>query len=152
MNICNDDCNTCQSNCKPRCPICKSNAINVPIDTVKSILIDTTEYVEEDTYLCLNYRCNVTYFNQSQYYEKHELKVPIWFKEPNDNMMVCYCYRISMLDIKKAVLEHNINNKEEIISFYNKHLRKSDCEHCNPIGKNCEQLFKNAIEYVKGER
>ena len=43
-----------------------------------------------------------------------------------------------------------IYTKDEVLKYLNKDISKTDCLHKNPIGKECDELFKNAIEYAKG--
>lgn len=150
MNNCKGECNSCKTSCK-RCPVCHGNAMMVESETVKCILKDTSEYIEEQTYICLNHFCEVTYFNSSQYYVKDELKVPIWFKENVNDMVVCYCLNITLNDIRRVVTTNNVNNIDEIVKILGKDKIKKDCIHLNPIGKNCDKLFLNTIKYVKGE-
>ncbi len=150
MSDCEGNCITCKSECNHRCPVCHGNAINVSIETVKSILKDNSELIIEDIYICLNRKCDVTYFNTKQYYLKDELKVPIWFKENPMNMIVCYCYGITLKMIINAT-KLGYTNKEQIIKYYNLAKKHKDCLHLNPIGKKCDALFENVIIYAKGE-
>lgn len=150
MSECVENCQTCQNECIKRCPVCKKNATPVPLDTVKEILKDTSELIEEDIYMCLNHNCEVTYFNTKQYYVKEELKVPVWFKENPREMTVCYCYGLSFDMIVKAV-QKGFTTKDDIIKYYQLEEKKKDCSHRNPIGKTCDKLFDNVIAYAKGE-
>lgn len=149
MSECDKNCSMCKTDCSNKCPICKSNSTYVPLETVKSILKDTSELIEEDIYVCLNRKCEVTYFNTKQYYVKEELKVPIWFKQNPTDSIVCYCYDITFEMIKEAV-EKGCQTKEDVIKYYKMENKKEDCIYYNPVGKNCNTLFENVISYLKG--
>ncbi len=151
MNNCSGDCNICNTECVHKCPECKGTASKVEIETVKSMLKDKSLTITGDTYVCLNRKCEVIYFDDKLAYIKEDVRKPIWFKEDISNMMVCYCYEITLQEIIKVVKETGITDKQEIIKYLGKEKNKKDCIHENPIGKDCEQLFLNAIEYAKGE-
>ena len=152
MGTCNGNCNGCKGGCMYHCPICGAGAMMVPKETVKEMLIDNTKLdTSSDTYICLNKKCNVTYFNTKGLVEKKDVKVPIWFKEYiSQSTIICYCHNVTLQDIEKVVKEQHIYKKDEILKFLNKDITKKDCLHKNPIGKECDELFKNAIEYAKG--
>lgn len=151
MNSCNGNCNTCNTDCNRKCPVCHANASKVDEQTVKSMLIDKSLIITGDTYICLNRKCEVIYFDNKLAYLKEDVRKPIWFKEDISNMLVCYCYDIRLNDIVDVVKNTGITSKEEIIKYLGKDKMHKDCLLENPIGKDCEQLFLNAIEYAKGE-
>lgn len=153
MQKCDKECNACVFECSHRCPVCKGNSEKVPEETVKSILIDISEYTSGDTYICLNRKCEVTYFNSHEYFLKNELKVPVWFKEDPNEMIICYCRNITMNELRKVVEKYpNVETLEQVIKILGKEKIKIDCIHRNPIGKSCDKLFSNAIKYIKGEK
>lgn len=149
MNNCDGKCDTCKTECINKCPICNATATQVPIETVKS-LCNIEINSNEDIYMCLNKKCNIAYFNKEIILKTEDVNVPIWFKVPVNEMIVCYCYNITLLDIVNAVKKYNVYTKEEIINKLNKQKQHKDCLHLNPIGKECDKLFENAIEYAKG--
>ncbi|MCI6508753.1 MAG: hypothetical protein PUH11_05215 [Bacilli bacterium] len=153
MQKCDKGCNTCTLDCSHRCPVCKGNSEKVSEETVINILIDSSEYTLGDTYICLNRKCDVTYFNSHEYFLKNELKVPVWFKEDPNEMIVCYCRNISMKDIRMIIKNHpNVTTMDQVLKILRKEKIKIDCMHKNPLGKSCDKLFTNAIQYVKGEK
>lgn len=151
MNSCVGNCNTCNTECNHRCPVCKGNSSKVDNETVKAMLIDKSLPIRGETYICLNRKCEVIYFDDVLAFLKEDVRKLVWFKEDISKMIVCYCYNITLQDIIKAVKEKHIYTKEEIIKYLGKDKIAKDCLHENPIGKDCEQLFLNAIEYAKGE-
>lgn len=152
MNNCEGNCNTCSTECTHRCPVCKGNTEKVSNETVKSMLVDKSLVLTGDTYICLNRKCEVVYFDDKLAYLKEDVKYPIWFKENISDMIVCYCRNITLQDIIETVKQHKIFTKEEIIEKLGKNDLKVDCLHNNPMGKDCDQLFINAIIYAKGEK
>lgn len=153
MGTCNGHCGGCSGGCAYHCPICGAGAMLVPNETVKNMLIDDKSFdYTDNTYICLNKKCNVTYFNSKQLLEKKDVKVPIWFKEYiSSNSIICYCHNVTLKDIEDVVQKEHIYTKDEVLKCLGKDISKTDCLHKNPIGKNCDELFKNAIEYAKGE-
>lgn len=152
MSACSGNCKGCSGGCLIHCPICGAGAMSVPNETVAEMLIDKKSMdTSLATYICLNKKCNVTYFNAEELVEKKDVKVPIWFKEYiSDNSIICYCHNVTLKDIEKVVKEQHIYTKDEVLKYLNKDISKTDCLHKNPIGKECDELFKNAIEYAKG--
>ncbi len=154
---CHDNCkekchNNCKHNCKSTnqdtvfCPICHSLSIKVPLETVKAI--SKIEEIEGDFNLCTSRTCKVTYFNETYLFEKEDIDTKIWFKEELKDFIVCYCKDITLDDIINAVKKTKTTNKDEILKYLNKTLDNNDCLHKNPVGKSCEKLFANAIEYA----
>ena len=149
MNNCDGNCNTCKSDCSNKCPVCGATSTAVLLETVKSLIKNKDITLLDDTYICLNRKCNVAYFDANSIIYKSDVTVPIWFKEPMNEMIVCYCYNISLQEIIKVVKEHKVYTKDEVIKILNK-PKNNDCLHSNPIGKECDRLFENAIAYAKG--
>lgn len=151
---CNDECNHdchrhCNHHCKNNtiiCPVCYGTGIKVPLETVKSL--SKLEEINGEFYICSSRNCNVAYFSDTYLLEKEDLDVKIWFKEELKDFIVCYCHNISLSDVIDAVKQTNSTFKEDILKFLNKNLDNNDCLHKNPIGKDCDKLFINAIEYA----
>lgn len=152
MNNCEGNCTVCSTECIHRCPVCKGNATKVENETVKSLLIDKKLVLSGDTYICLNRKCEVVYFDDKLAYLKEDICKPVWFKENVADMIVCYCRNISLQDVISTVKEKKVYTKDEIIYCLGKDKKTVDCLHNNPMGKDCDQLFINAIEYAKGEK
>ena len=149
---CNSNCKTCASVCAKSCPICGIKGKKVSNVTVKSLikgdfLFDKTQ----SAYICVNKKCSVVYYqeNYPKYYNKEEVKVPIWFKEKYNQYIVCYCHQIYLNDIVELVQhidEQNVT-KKEVLKYLNKQ-EQEDCLHLNPLGECCDTLFQNAIAYA----
>lgn len=68
MANCEGNCQSCKSECLHKCPICGANAVEVPNETVENLVKET--WNKEISYLCLNRKCEVVYFNQKQIFQK----------------------------------------------------------------------------------
>lgn len=146
---CDKNCSTCQSTCGKVCPVCGATAIGVNTATVLN-LTDVEVDINDHFYLCLNGKCNAAYFSDlGTLIEKTEVKVPIWFKSNFFEYIVCYCRKIYLRDVIKAVFSLENPTKEEIIKFLGKDNIESNCVANNPTSKSCDLLFENAIEYAK---
>lgn len=151
---CNHNCDTCNSSCGVRCPICGSASIVVPGITVASLsnMKDNID-VNKEYHICINRTCDVVYFdNDSNTILKTDIKVPIWFKENFKKYIVCYCENITLEDVFEAVAalindKHDIITKKDIYDYYHKNHNHGDfdCLINNPIGKSCDRLMENAI-------
>lgn len=146
---CSKECSTCISTCGMECPICHKKGINVPFDTVLALSKELKLKMNSNYYICTNPICDVAYFSDDgQIIKKDEVKVDIWFKKNNKNYIVCYCRNIHLKDIIKAVTALDDVTKENIIKYLEKDKIKTNCLVNNPLGKNCDILFQNAIEYA----
>ena len=75
MSACSGNCKGCSGGCLIHCPICGAGAMIVPNETVAEMLIDKKSMdTSLATYICLNKKCNVTYFNAEELVEKKMLK------------------------------------------------------------------------------
>ena len=147
---CTNNCSTCTSTCGHSCPVCGGSAMGVETATVINLSKITSLDIEKQFYICLNPKCKVIYFNEnnSNVIEYQDVKVPVWFKSNFMNYVVCYCRNIYLRDVIKAVLSLEEPSKENIIKFLNKENIETNCLINNPISRDCDILFKNAIEYA----
>jgi hypothetical protein len=135
------------------CPKCLGPSIEVGFDTVFNLTdnfirhkIDIDKY-----YLCINSECEVAYFTINEFIIPiTQLNKPLWFKNTNNQIIVCYCRDISLGDVIYAVneLKDDITIKS-IVRLLQKDDRPLQCIQHNPTGMSCEKLFVNAIEYGK---
>ena len=122
---CDNKCSTCSTKCNLLCPICNKQVKNVPIQTVKSLVKHDINLLEtEETYICLNKKCNLVYFqnNNPSYYFKNDVNKPVWFKEKYPNYIVCYCRNIYL---KEIVELEDYKDLARAIELMDSHLEKS---------------------------
>ncbi len=152
MNSCDQNCNTCSSNCKNGCPLCNVSGKKVPLITVKSLIKDKNHFLTDDeAFICINRKCPVIYYQNGnpKYFIKDDIKTQIWFKSSLNEQIICYCHNIKLIDIVEIVKksEENDLTKEKIFNILNIKEEKN-CVYHNPIGESCDKLFKNAIEFA----
>lgn len=147
---CTNNCSTCTSTCGRNCPICNGSSLGVETATVINLSKKTNINFDNQFYICLNPKCKVIYFddNNSNIIEYTDVKVPVWFKSNFMNYVVCYCRNIYLKDVIKAVFSIDEPTKENIIKFLDKEKMEINCLINNPISRDCDLLFKNAIEYA----
>lgn len=153
MNKCDQNCNTCSSNCKQGCPICNVLGKNVPLITVKSLIKDQNSFLnDKNTYICINRKCSVIYYQEEnpKYFINDDVKSQIWFKSSLNEQIICYCHNIKLTDIVEIVKSSNDNSltKEKIFNLLGYEMSDKDCIYHNPLGESCDKLFKNAIEFA----
>ena len=146
---CNNNCSTCSSSCQQHCPVCSANAMGVETATVLNLSTKINIKIDKQYYICLNPRCKVIYFNEeNDIIEYQDVKVSIWFKSNFMNYIVCYCRNIYLKDVIKAVFSLENPTKENIIKFLGKENIERNCIVNNPVSRDCDILFDNAIEYA----
>ena len=147
---CNNNCATCSSSCQKHCPNCEGNALGVETVTVINLSKRTDISIDKQYYICLNPRCKTIYFSEDYktIIEKDEVKVPVWFKSNFMEYLVCYCRNIYLKDIIRAVFSIENPTKEKVIAFLEKEDIETNCLVNNPVSRDCDLLFKNAIEYA----
>jgi hypothetical protein len=152
------ECGSCMraaQGCGEGCPVCGSNGIAVPSETVRS-LVKAKPVLDDVVYkICTTPGCDVSYYGcGGDHFLLSDVAVPIWFKRRNQRYMICYCKDIDLFQIMEAVDDLDGSSDKETIL---KHLGKShgyeeDCLRMNPLGISCERLFQNAIEYANKKR
>ena len=152
MAECNSNCATCSTSCKSGCPLCNVKGKTVPLITVKSLVKNGADYLNDNqAYICINRKCNVIYFQEEnpKYFIKEEVKVPVWFKAKLNEYIVCYCNNVKLQDIVEIVKNSDKDNltKEDIFNILNITEGKN-CLYTNPVGESCDKLFANAIEFA----
>lgn len=153
MNKCDQNCSTCSTNCKNGCPICNVKGKIVPLITVKSLIKDKNTFLtDDDTYICINRKCRVIYYQESnpKYFTSEDVKTQIWFKSRLNEQIICYCHNIKLTDIVEIVKKSQDNNltKEKIFKELGFKNSDKDCIYHNPLGESCDKLFINAIEFA----
>ncbi len=150
---CEKKCSNCSMNCNIACPICGKIGKIVNEKTIKSLINKPYLFFEsQETFICTTKKCNVIYYQPSnpKYYGKEDVNVPVWYKERYDKYLVCYCRKIYLNDIVEIIKNSNKKtfSKEEILKMLNKSHIVENCEYANPLGSNCDVLFKNAIDFA----
>ena len=133
-----------------KCPKCGKKGVSIQNITVKSILKNNLrgKIGDIDYHLCVDKKCDVSYYNKDQYFSKDDTKRPIWYKEGANPKMLCYCNNVTEEDAMKVVLDEGITYLSDVLKFVTGKPPKSHCKHLNPTGKCCTQAFKNLKDNV----
>lgn len=152
---CDNNCNDCSLKCKVvNCPICGMKGMEVPLITVKNLIKNTQDRFPQNikSYICTNRKCDVIYFFESNptIYTKNDVKCKVWFKSALNEQIICYCHNLKLNDIVDFVKssEDLTLTKEKIFRALSLDEKEENCINKNPIGTNCDKLFKNAIEFA----
>lgn len=97
--------------------------------------------------ICMNKECDVVYFNLDSdiFYNKEEIKVPIWFKEDANPKYICYCNQVTEEEITNAVVNHGARDMKDIIRLTGA-MKNGQCETKNPLGKCCGPIIEETIK------
>lgn len=131
------------------CPVCKTLGIKVENITVKHLVVDelTGSVTDPDYYICMNEECDVVYYNPESgvKFNKHQIKVPIWFKKDAKPKYACYCSRVTEEQVIDAVIKHGAKTVKDIVKITGA-MKNSQCIKKNPLGKCCHEIIQKAIE------
>lgn len=121
------------------CPSCGEKGKSVHLITLKSLLKPTfLETIEPDnTYaFCTNSFCNTVYFSgtHSQTFKEDALKVPVFQKNSNTDVPVCYCF-----DWTRDRLVQAVSVNQDPVDHIKGHIQSNrcGCEVNNPQGRCC---------------
>ncbi|MDH4620169.1 (2Fe-2S)-binding protein [Brevibacillus sp. AY1] len=130
------------------CPSCEGKGKSVPLITLKSLLTASSlETIEPDNtyFFCSNSTCDIVYFSgtHSQTFEEEALKVPVFQKNSNMHVPVCYCFNWTRDRLFQA-----INNNQLPIERIKDHVQSNrcGCEVNNPQGACC---LGNVTAYLR---
>ena len=85
---------------------------------------------------CPTRSCPVVYFGEGEAFDREEVAVPVFHKEPAGDRTVCYCFAISEADLRREVAETGRSTATQRIT---EHVRagRCACEVRNPQGRCC---------------
>lgn len=130
------------------CPRCGKKGRKVGVSTARSLLgaNHSSRLVDGQYYLCLTPSCDVAYYNNDagQALQKQLLSSPVWFKEPGDDVPICYCSSLSRKRILEAVEAGYLTIAE--IRAHTGATRTGECAKTNPTGKCCHKVFQQVID------
>ena len=90
-----------------RCPECGRQGRLVQRITVKAMLRPTAlmRLSAPEHRFCSTARCRVVYFGPGEAFDREEIVVPVFQKEPEGNRTVCYCFGVTEGDIRREIAE-----------------------------------------------
>ena len=128
------------------CPKCGIPAISVNQNAVSYNLTDAAKQLFELNLkwsICNNPPCDCSYFSKRHIFATGDLIKPLFFKDNNDNVPICYCSDLTRGEIIHAV-ENRCRNIDEVQTFTQKNIT-GFCEERNPLGKCCRNVFLKTI-------
>lgn len=92
--------------------------------------------------------CPVVYFGHEEVFDRGEIVVPVFQKEPTGERTVCYCFAISERDIRTELIRTGRSSASERIGSLVKGDRCA-CEVRNPQGSCCLGNVAAVVEAAK---
>ncbi|GAB4258786.1 MAG: (2Fe-2S)-binding protein [Thermincola ferriacetica] len=132
------------------CPVCGKQGAGVKNETVRHLVKDNlVESVGSDDYsLCMTEDCEVVYFKPDIVFYRHDLTVPVWFKNNANPRYICYCNRVTQEQIENAVINGNARTVKDVARLTGA-MKNGQCLLNNPTGKCCgpviQQIIDNAL-------
>jgi hypothetical protein len=121
------------------CPKCGQKGKLVQGQTVKALLSTSLRQVQDtDYFFCRTQSCTVVYFSSEgkSVFTTSQLRERVYQKEPTaDDVLVCYCFKHTVADIKNATPESHV----QIINDIENGIQANQCA-CdirNPQGYCC---------------
>lgn len=131
------------------CPVCKRQGTLVKNITVKHIVNDELldRIGDSDYFLCLSDECDVSYYNAESkiQFEKHQLRVPLWFKKDANPKYACYCSKVTEDQVINAIVQGDATTMKEVLKTTGA-MSNSQCLKKNPLGKCCHQIIQEAMD------
>ena len=85
---------------------------------------------------CPTPSCPVVYFGEGEAFDREEIAVPVFHKEPAGNRTVCYCFAIGEADLRRGIVETGRSTAAQRITEHVSAGRCA-CEVRNPQGSCC---------------
>lgn len=127
------------------CPRDRSQGKPVKVLTLKSLLVpQALERLNPpaDYQFCSSANCPVVYFSAAgDVFTTDDLKVPVFQKDPGEDVPICYCFGWTRRRIQA------IDESFSIVDSITKHIQagRCGCEVNNPQGRCC---LKNVRDYA----
>lgn len=85
---------------------------------------------------CPTASCPVVYFGEGEAFDREEVAVPVFQKDPAGDRTVCYCFAITEADLRREIVESGRSTAAQRITDHVKAGRCA-CEIKNPQGSCC---------------
>ncbi|WP_291405969.1 (2Fe-2S)-binding protein [Acidaminobacter sp.] len=138
------------------CPHCGKLGRPVGGVTVKHLverLCQDKVIAEAGYFICMEEACDVVYYEASGdlRFLKNEVSVPIWFKNDADPKYACYCSRVTLEDVIRAVVDQGANSVKEVNQLTGA-MKNANCKLNNPLGVCCQPVIQETINQGKPMR
>ena len=135
------------------CPECGKPGRLVDRITVKAMLRPEalTRLSAPEHRFCPTPECPVVYFGLEEVFDREEIGVPVFQKEPAGERIVCYCFVVSEGDIRREMAEMGRSTAGDRIGALVK-AERCACEVKNPQGSCCLGNVAAATKAAKAGR
>ena len=136
------------------CPVSASIGVKVDLITVKALLTSSAlRRLDGKAYrFCSEPDCEVVYFDREadSIFGKPDLVVRVGQKETDDPIPVCYCFDISVADLRRDI---TTAGDTDIPAMVTAEVRAGHCacEVKNPQGSCCLGNVSNAVRQIRSE-
>lgn len=136
------------------CPRCASTGKAVEHLTVKSMLVSdalATIDVGQSFYFCEQSACPVVYYgSKGQTFLTHEVRVPVYQKDADTSVPVCYCFGWTRARLEEELQTTGVSTATRSISAHIKAGRCA-CEVNNPQGSCCLGNVTKAVQVMQSQ-
>jgi hypothetical protein len=121
------------------CPFCDERGAAVQLQTVKALLTETALRRIQPTHyrFCPTPACDTVYFGDAgDRFDTHDLRVPVWQKQPVGARLVCYCFGETETGIRSELLARG---RSDVVDRIREHIaaQRCACDVRNPRGACC---------------
>ncbi len=135
-----------------RCAECGQPGKEVDPITVKALLTpEALARLSAPAHrFCATASCPVAYFGEGEAFDREDLAVPVFQKEPPGNRTVCYCFAVTEADLRREIVESGRSTAAQRISAHVKAGRCA-CEIKNPQGSCCLGNVAAVVKALEAE-
>lgn len=121
-----------------RCPVCGEPGRRVARTTLEALLHPSAaeRLSAPEHRFCPTAGCPVVYFGAGERFDREDVAVPVFQKQPAGDRTVCYCFGITERDIRREADECGRSTAADRITALVKAGRCA-CEVKNPQGRCC---------------
>jgi hypothetical protein len=134
------------------CPKDGTKGKPVKLVTLKSLLIAAAlERLDaQSTYMfCPSSDCSVVYFSETdQIFRTGDLKVPVFQKDPSEQVSVCYCFNWSRQRLREEIQQTGTSTAVASITAHIK-AKRCGCEVNNPQGGCCLANVRETVQQIE---
>ncbi len=136
------------------CPSSRTVGLKVDLVTVKALLAgDALRHLDGKAYrFCPEPGCDIVYFDRgtNSIFGKRDLEVRVGQKESEDPIPVCYCFDITVADLRRDIATRGGTDIPAMITAEVK-AGHCACEVKNPQGSCCLGNVSKAVKKVQSE-
>ena len=133
------------------CSGCQSEGQPVELRTIKALLTEVAlRRFEPGAYrFCPDADCTTVYFDGAGHrFAKNDLRVPVWWKEPEGSRMMCYCFGENETDIRAEIEQTGVSQAAQRVRDHIA-AKRCACEVRNPNGRCCLGDLTKAISHLQ---